>query len=265
MSSRRQWQLLIVMVGVVLGLGWLVYRDYRREQFLENLQLVGFSTSLIGSPREGAEEEAHLRARALGIDLLKTYQEYSDPDDSVRYQLAWMLITRESPEYCELAEKNIAQVPWPEVRIWKMRRNDESLSREYRAALLNLLLASPTSEGQLAAGRWYLKQGEQAKAEDAFHAAMTRGLFWDALDAADELLQLKSERYRAAAIAHHLKVVRDSEHFTKRAAGSLLTLFGRREEFDGLLEACRKEPQTGPNRQQLVAKLQELIAREKES
>jgi hypothetical protein len=247
--------LVVVLLAVIGGLWWYIYRDYRREQFLENLHLVGFSTSMIGAPREGSEDEAQLRAKALGIDLLATYQDRL-PDDPVRYQLAWMLITQESPEYYELAKENITKVPWPEVRIWTIRRHEERLSPEYREKLLELTLASPTSEGKLAAGRWYGEQGEQSKAEDAFHAAMTGGLFWDALDAADQLL--KSERYRDEALAHHLNVVRDAEHFTPRAAHSLLMVYGVRDELQPLVDACRKEPKDGPNRQQLAKKLQDL-------
>ena len=257
MTQRRQIQLLVILVGVLIGLVWLSYRDYRREQFLENLHLVGFSTSMIGAPREGSKDEAHLRAKALGIDLLATYHDRPDPDDPVRYQLAWMLITRESTEYYDFAKQNIADVPWPEVRIWKIRWRDESLSPEYQAKLLELLLASPTSEGKLAAARWYAKQGETAKSEDAFHAAMGGAGFWDRLDAADQLL--KSDRYRDAAIAHHLAVVQDSKYFTPRAAVSLLDLYGVWEEHKPLLEACRKEPKDGPNRKLLVGKLSALI------
>lgn len=257
MTERRKWQLLVVLVAILAGLVWYIVRDYRRERFLSNLHLVGFSTSMIGAPREASEDEAHLRAKALGIDLLATYQERSDPDDSVRYQMVWMLITQESLEYYEFAKQNIANVPWPEVRIWKIRRRDESLSPEYQAKLLELLLASPTSEGKLAAARWYAEQGETAKSEDAFHVAMNGAGFWDRLDAADQLL--KSDRYRDAAIAHHLAVVQGSKYFTPRAAVSLLDLYGVWEEHKPLLEACRKEPADGPNRTQLVALLTELI------
>lgn len=213
---------------------------------------------MIGAPREEQENAAHDRAEEFGIDLFAAYENNLESD--LRFHLAWMLITNESTEYSQFARQNVSSVPWPEVRIWAARRNQESLSPDYRQKLLDLIIASPTSEARLAAARWYRKQGKIAESEDAYHAAMTNGLFWDALDAADQLLE--SERYHSDAVNHLLSVVRDSEHFTGRAAFSLMTLYDVRDELNPLVDTCRKEPKDGPNRKLLVDKLTQLVEKD---
>jgi hypothetical protein len=260
MIHRRRRLLIIVplLAAVACVLGWYAYAEYRKAQFLRVLHFVGFSTSMIGSPREEQENAAHDRAEELGIDLFAVYE--NNLESGLRFQLAWMLITNESTEYSRFARQNVDSVPWPEVRIWAVRLNQESLSPEYRQELLNLILASPTSEAKLVAARWYRKQGKIPESEDAYHAAMTNGLFWDALDAADQLLE--SERFHNDAVNHLLSVVRDSEHFTGRAAFSLLNLYDVRDELNLLVDTCRKEPKDGPNRKLLVDKLTQLVEKD---
>ena len=260
MTDRRRRLLTIAALLAIVAcvVGWYAYTEYRKARFLRDLDLVGFSTSLIGSPRAEKERAAHQRADDLGIDLFAAYE--NNLETGARFHLAWMLITNESPEYYQLAKQEIDSVPWPEVRIWAVRRKQESLSPEYRKRLLDLVLTSPTSEAKLAAARWYRKQGKITESEDAYHAAMTNGLFWDALDAADQLLE--SERYHDDAVNHLLSVVRDSEHFTHRAAFSLLKLYDARDELEALLESCRKEPKDGPNRKSLVDKLTQLVEKD---
>ena len=255
---RRLLIIVALLAAVACVLGWHAYTEYRKAQFLRDLHLVGFSTSMIGSPRQEQENAAHDRAEELGIDLFAAYE--NNLESGLRFHLAWMLITNESTEYSEFVSQNVDSVPWPEVRIWAARRNQESLTPDYRQKLLDLILASPTSEAKLVAARWYRKQGKTAESEDAYHAAMTNGLFWDALDAADELIQ--SERYHDDAVDHLLSVVRDSEHFTGRAAFSLLNLYDVRDELDPLVDACRKEAKDGPNRELLVDKMTQLAEKD---
>lgn len=260
MIHHRRRLLIIVplLAAVACFLGWYAYAEYRKAQFLRDLHLVGFSTSMISMPREEQGNAAHDRAEELDIDLFAAYK--SNLESGLRFQLAWMLITNQSTEYSQFASQNVDSVPWPEVRIWVSRRNQESLSPDYRQKLLDLILASPTSEAKLVAARWYLKQGKIAESEDAYHAAMTNGLFWDALDAADQLLE--SERYHNDAVNHLLSVVRDSEHFTGRAAYSLLNLYDVRDELNPLVDGCRNEPKDGPNRKRLVDKLTQLVEKD---
>lgn len=260
MIHRRRRLLIIAALFAVVAcvVSWYAYTEYRKAQFLRDLHLVGFSASMIGSPRAEQERAAHQRAEELGIDLFAAYQEHLESD--VRFHLAWMLITNESTEYTQFANQNVNSVPWPEVRIWAARRNQESLSPDYRKKLFDLILASPTSDAKLFAARWYRKQGKIAESEDAYHVAMTNGLFWDALDAANQLLE--SERYHDDAVDHLLSVVRDSKHFTGGAAHSLLDLYDVREELEPLVESCRNEPRDGPNRKLLVDKLTQLVEKD---
>ncbi len=111
----------------------------------------------------------------------------------------------------------------------------------YRQNLLDLILASPTSEAKLFAGRWYRNQGNIAESEDAYHTAMTTGRFWDALDAANELIE--TDRYHADAVQHLLSVVRDSEYFTprvQRAFSDCTTL--RKNSSRSWVHALRNAP-----------------------
>jgi hypothetical protein len=259
--THRGRRLLVIaaLLAIVACVGsWHGYAEYRKAQFLRDLHLVSFSTSMIGSPHTEQELAAHQQAEELGIDLFAAYE--NNIESGARFHLSWMLITNESPEYYEFAKQEIVSVPWPEVRIWAIRRKQESLSPEYREKLLDLVLTSPTSEAKLAAARWYRKQGKVTEFEDSYHAAMVNGLFWDALDAADQLLE--SKRYHNDAVDHLLAVVRDSEHFTGRAAFSLLTEYDIREELEPLVDSCRKEPKNGPNRQSLVDKLTKLVEKD---
>jgi hypothetical protein len=246
---------LLAAVACGCGLCWYVSLVCRRTEFLDDLHLVGFSTSMIATPRAEQERAARQRAEDLGIDLFAAYKR--NLDAGARYHLAWLLISDESADYIEFAKTNIASVPWPEVRIVAYRRRDNSLSLDYRQDLLDLILASPTSEAKLVAGRWYRSQGQIAESEDAYHTAMTTGLFWDALDAADELVE--TDRYHADAVKHLLSAVRDFEFFTPRAAKSLLRLYNVEEELQPLAGSCVKERKGGPNRKKLVDRLTELV------
>jgi len=259
--THRRIRLLVIaplLAIVACVVGWYAYGEYRKARFLHDLHLVACSTSMIGQPREERERAAHQRAEELGIDLFDAYE--SNLDTEVRFHLAWMLITNESIQYCQFTKRNVDSVPWPEVRIWQVRRNHTCLSPDYRERLLDLVLASPTSEARLHAARWYRKQGKITESEDAFSAAMTNGLFWDALDAADQLIE--TERYHDDAVNHLLSVVRDSEPFTYRAATSLLKLYGVREELEPLVDSCWEEPKDGPNRESLVDKLTKLVEKD---
>lgn len=249
------WFLAVVIVGLAGVVGWKVYDVYRVRRFLGELRLVHFSTSLIGSPGAEKERAAHQRARELHLNLFAAYRERLKRD--ARFSLAWMLISNESPQYYEFAMAHVASVPWPEVRIWVVRRKDAALSDEYRQRLLDLVLASPTSEGKLSAARWYGRQGRLTEAEDAYYDALKNGLFFDALDAADELL--KSERYRAEAVRGLIDVVRDPRPFPPRAAMSLLRLYHVEEELQPLVDACLKNPNNQRLRTALVKRLTLLV------
>ena len=168
-----------------------------------------------------------------------------------------MLISNESPQYYEFAKAHIASVPWPEVRIWVVRRKDAALSEEYRQRLLDLVLASPTSEGKLSAARWYGRQGRLTEAEDAYYDALKNGLFFDALDATDELL--KSERYRAEAVRGLIDVIRDPRPFPPRAAMSLLRLYHAEDELQPLVDAYVENPKNERLRTALVKRLRLLV------
>ena len=275
---RGRLILITALVAIVaLIVGWYGYTEYRKAQFLSDLHLVDFSTSLIRSPSAEQERAAHQRAETLGIDLFAAYENNLEHPGSAtfirrsytifnlasaRFDLAWMLITNESTEYYQWVKQNIDTVPWPEVRIWRDRHSDDSLSSEYREKLLDVLLQSPTSEAKLFVGRWYLEQGKLAESEDAYHSAMTEGLFWDALDAADQLVE--SERYHLDAVTHLLTVVRDTDWFIWRASISLLDVYEVREELGPLVESCRKEPKDGPHRQELIAKLTRLVENDRQ-
>jgi hypothetical protein len=227
-------------------------------RFLHDLSLVHSSTSMIGMPRAEREQAVRHRAEELRIDLFAAYR--GNLDEGRRYDLAWLLISDESPDYIEFAVANTHSIPWPEVRIWVHRRVEKGLSADYRQSLLKLVLASPTSEARLAAGRWYRAQGKIAESEDAYYAAMTTGLFWDALDAADELID--SDRYHADAVKHFLSVLRDAEYFTPRAAGSLLRLYRVCDELRPLVDACERDAKDVASRKALLEELTRLVERD---
>ncbi|MCG8584238.1 MAG: hypothetical protein MI757_05950 [Pirellulales bacterium] len=254
--GRRQLLAVATMLAPVACIVvWYAHVEYRKAHFLRDLHLVAVSTSLIGSPSAEQERAARARASELGIDLFAAYE--NNIETGVRNHLAWLLISDESIDYYDLAKQSIDTVQWPEVRIWIVRQDQESLSPNYRKKLLELILASPTSEAKLFAARWHHKQGNVTESESAYHSAMSSGLFWDALDAADQLLE--SETYQDAAVDHLLSVVSESEHFTSRAAMSLLILFDAREGLEPLVDSCRDERKGGPNRRLLIDKLTKLV------
>lgn len=257
MTRRMRWLLVALALLTPVGLwaAWDLYAQYREWQFTRELSLVVISTSMLGMPRPESEEAAFDRAAIFQVDLFRAYQH--NLAHGPRFSLAWMLISKESPQYFSFARKSVNTIPWPEVRVWAFRSDDEQLSQDTRDKLRELLLASPTSEAKLCCARRYLAQGKLKEAEDAFYDAMNNGLFWDSLDAADALRD--SDRYRHDAARHLLKVVRESEHFTQRAAQSLLSIYGLREELKPLVKACEKEQRDGKNRKALVARLSPLV------
>src|SRR6476646_653010 len=191
----RFWIALAMMLILLAVTFWWTYES-PQDRFVRELRIVHFSTSLIGGPAEGKVPSALAEAERLHVDLFSQYKKNFNVDNST--DLAWLLITKESPEYLDFAKEHVIDVRWPEVRIWRVRALDESLSDPYRARLRELILESPTSEAKLSAASWHRKRGDIQKAEDCFYAAMNHGEFWDSLDAAVDLLD--SSRYRDAAI-----------------------------------------------------------------
>jgi len=250
-AFHRRTAVFAVLTLIVAGLGRPAATWFRQYQFIHSMCLVHFSTSLIGMPDAESERAAFETADRLQINLIDSYKESFD--ESARVQLAWLLISRESDEYCACAKSDIEHVSWPEVRIWSVRFRDEKLSPAYREKLFDLLLASPTSEAKLAVARWHSRHGRSAEAAEAYFAALAGGEYWDALDAADALLD--SERYSAAAVSHLIAAVRESEPFISRPANTLLRRFGVEEESRAMLKRCQSERGAGPNRKALVERL----------
>jgi hypothetical protein len=250
------WKILaaeIVALGVLGALIWWT-SESAADRFVRELGIVHFSTSMIGGPAEGKIPEALKEAERLHVDLFQQYQKNSKSNR--RFDLAYLLITKQSSDYLTDAQKNIETVPWPEVRIWRGQVNsDSSLPEEYRTKLKELLLASPTSEAKLWSASWHKNRGENDEAEDCLNSAMMNGLFWDALDAADLLLE--STRYRDAAIEHHLQVLRNGEIFTPRAARSLVKTLNAGEELKVLCDEC-KSPKWSDKHHRLVQELESL-------
>ena len=173
MFQRRRRLIIVGLLAIAACVfGRYAYTEYHKVQFLRELFLVGFSTSMIGTPHAEHELAAHQREKELGVDLFAAYE--NNLESGVRLHLAWMLITNESTEYVQFARQNVDSIPWPEVRIWVDRRNQESLSPDYREKLLNLILASPTSEAKLAAARWYRKQGKITESVKCFIRSGTK-------------------------------------------------------------------------------------------
>lgn len=228
--------------------GWFAYSQYQQARFINQLDLVAFSTSMVGGPNPGAVRAANERAEELGIDLPAAYKNHLN--EPPRFSIACLLIDRESHPYFDYCRENVADIPWPEVRIWRMRVNDKALTAATRGEILELLLSSPTSEAKLFAGRWYREQSRLEESEDAYFDAMSNGLFRDALDAADQLLDCP--RYRADAIRHHVIVLKEGEHFTWRSAASLVRVYKLEGELKPLLEAAKTERGFGPKRKELV-------------
>jgi hypothetical protein len=254
MKIRRRYWILLAVAYLLLGIAlWWTYES-PQDRFVRELSIVHFSTSLIGGPAEGKISEALKEAERLHVDLFQKYQKNAKSDR--RSDLAYLLITKQSLDYVADALKNIETVPWPEVRIWRGQVNsDSSLPEEYRTKLKELLLASPTSEAKLWAARWHEKRGEKDEAEDCLNSAMKNGLFWDALDAADLLLE--SPRYRGAAIEHHLQVLRDKDAFSWRAAKSLVKTLNAGEELNTLCDEC-KSSKWSDKHHRLVRELESL-------
>jgi len=232
------WKILaaeIVALGILGVLMWWTYES-PQDRFVSELGIIHFSTSMIGGPAEGKVSEALQEAERLHVDVFKKYQKNARSDR--RFDLAYLLITKQSSDYLADARENIENVPWPEVRIWRVQVNsDSSLPEGYRTKLKELLLASPTSEAKLWSASWHKHRGEDKEAEDCLNAAMNNGQFWDSLDAADLLLE--SPRYREAAIEHHLQVLRNEDNFTRRVAKSLIKALNAGEELNSLCDECK--------------------------
>ncbi|HEX5104983.1 MAG TPA: hypothetical protein VFV87_14285, partial [Pirellulaceae bacterium] len=250
------WRRNLIGGGTIIALVLaviVVWKNYRspQDRFVEELELVGFSTSMIGGPTAERLDAALSESDRLRVDLFEQYSKRVDSDR--RYQLAVLLIERESLEYAEHAAARIHEVPWPEVRIWRIYAKSDSLSAEYRRKIQQLLLASPTSEAKLWAAKWHIQQGNEELAEDCYYSAMTNGLFWDALDAADKLV--KSPRYRHDALHHLLAAVAESESFVSRAAFTLMTELGLKDELKQLLADCKMKNADPTVRRALVERL----------
>ena len=229
--------------------------------FVYELRLVSFSNTQLFRPSPEDERAAHEKAQELHVDLLRQYK--VNLDNFARYDLAWMLVTRESIDYYELAKEDVPSIPRFEVRIWRARYYRSSLSAEYRERLLELLLASPTCEAKLFAGRWFKEHGRARESEDAYYAILRNGQSSDALTAAERLMG--TARYHDAAVNHLFTVVRKSKHFSARAAYSLLKAYSMRQELAPLVRSCERERPGGPNRTALVKKLSELRERHGEA
>jgi hypothetical protein len=253
--------IILLLLPVAAWCLWDMWRDHRREAYLRNLDLVAFSTSMIGSPNRGQVEAELQLADKAGIDLMDMYRECRKRGE--RFSLAWMLISRESPEYFQDAKTHIADVPWPEARIWCVRLNDKDLSTTTREQLLDLLAASPTSEAQLHVGRIFRSHGKATAAEESFYAAMTGkdSQFWDALDAADELKD--SQRYHDEAMQYLLKIACESEYAVFRSSASIARECGQWDELEGFIRECEREPKNAAQRAKLKAILTELVERDR--
>ena len=254
-------QLLVVLLAVLVS-GGLAHRFYKRGQFVNRLHLVDFSTSLLSGAGPEEEQRARDEAAALGIDLCDVYEE-SHLLGTPRLDLAWLLISEESPEYLASASRHIKDIHWPEVRIWIHRQSDDSLSLACRAKLHELILRSPTTEGRLSAGRWYLRQGRKQQAESAFLDVLQQGPSFVSLDAAMALAD--SPRYRETAIEHLLSTVKSPyfavENLAARRLGSLLN---KTDAITPVVRSYELSP-TPRNREALVKKLEELVRQDAQS
>jgi len=255
---RSRFSVVTLAAVLIAGLGWYAVNVYREFRFIRNLHLVSFSTSMIRMPRAETERDSQEMADRLQIDLARAYEQ--NIGTGARFHLAWMLISRESAAYYAYAKRNVDKVPWAEVRIWAVRYREDTLSPAYREKLIDLLVASPTSEAKLTVARWHRQNGRIAESEDAWYAAMTGESFWDSLDAADALID--SERYSDAAVRQLFAAVRDTDFFLSRAANSIVKLYAAEDELGVLVGSCESESQDGPNRKLLVERLAELIDRE---
>ena len=254
-------QLLVVALAVLIA-GVLTHRFYKRVQFFNRLQLVHFSTSLLAGAGPEEEQRARDEAAALGIDLFRAYEE-CHPLGTSRLDLAWLLISKESPEYLASASRRVKVIPWPEVRIWIHRQSDDSLSLTYCAKLRELILRSPTTEGRLWAGRWHLSQGREQQAESAFLDVLQQGPSFDSFDAA--LALADSPRYRETAIEHLLFAVKSPySGMTSLAARRLGSLLNETGAISPVVRSYELSP-TPQNREALVKKLEELVRKDVQS
>jgi len=75
MHRRRRLLIIVALLAAVACvLGWYADTEYRKAQFQRDLHLVGFSTSMIGSPREEQEHATHDGAEELGVGLFAVYK-----------------------------------------------------------------------------------------------------------------------------------------------------------------------------------------------
>lgn len=125
--TRRHTTLLVVAVPlaafVCVVASYYQYAEYREYRFLRDLSLVAFSTSMLGSPRDDQE-----RAEEVGINLFAAYE--NNLKTNKRFDLAWMLIASESPEYIAFAKEN---VNW--TKPLRGRTNTFALQRVSRDSL----------------------------------------------------------------------------------------------------------------------------------
>ncbi|MFI5378392.1 MAG: hypothetical protein ACHRHE_03725 [Tepidisphaerales bacterium] len=245
---RKKWLVVVILVALPI-VGRLSWAWHRRAQFVRNLDLVAFSTSLIGMPSVAELRAKSAEADGLGVDLMKEYRNHSD--DGHRFQLAYLLLSRESSAYCSFADEHLREIPWPEVRIWRAMQSRERVSKAYGERLLKLVLTSPTSEGQLFAGRWYAEHDDPAKSEAAYLAVIALGPSFDAWDAAASLTRAPGQR--SMALQYLLTEVRTEENW-EPAAYRLLNALKVRKELEPLV--------TKEKRSELLAILTSLVARD---
>ena len=112
----RFWIALAVMLILLAVTFWWTYES-PQDRFVRELSIVHFSTSLIGSPAEGKVSLALAEAERLHVDLFSQYKKNFNVGNAT--DLAWLLITKESPEYLDFAKEHVIDVRWPEVRIWR--------------------------------------------------------------------------------------------------------------------------------------------------
>lgn len=254
-SMRFIWVLAALVPTLSGGDSACDGRFSAEEVFLRELDpcfRVAFTTSLIGGLLDDKERQTLQRADEISADVMVAYVDHSH--ESIRWTLAWLLITQESTAYVDFARRRIGTTPWQEARIWRCRFRDRSLSDSYRAQLRDLLLNAPNSEARTFAAAWHASKGDRLRFEDASYDVMRQDVSWDAVDAAHDLRF--STRYREAAARRLLQLLSRRETFDPDAARRLFDFYGTRDELRDL----RLSPIS--HRRATVIRLQSLIESE---
>jgi hypothetical protein len=87
----------VVLTASAAGVAFRSLYESPRERFVHELDLVAFSTSMIGGPAPNRLEAAHNEAQRLNVDLFAAYLKHQDNDK--RINLAYLLIETNSPNY----------------------------------------------------------------------------------------------------------------------------------------------------------------------